>query len=1290
MRDDMIEQLGRAMKIVCNGDPCYVRNTADKYWSGYSDQPFVTYDDWGQITDPTVMISLLEDWWGLLTTAEYTANFAELGDKGRVVAPACVLSYSNVGYPKPSMIASTEALWRRRDKLIQVELSDEFQARFPNQRVINSQFMLDNPNWSERIKKHEHLKFYFCDPLNPTAAKSKPMNYIELMNDLCAFASRTYMMRRDDSIVKAKKGSPLSADKWVDFLTEKIENAEHVDEVGKSAAMASNKMADRVGTRTTEEVFSVHDLASGLGFPQSDFEDCYKVDLNLNEEQKKHFNSVHTYIDDLFNKITVKQNMCVCDDYKLVKSFHENVEGLDLKQFDKCLHKASNFWRGQICAEHQTMQAVEIQGDYFSMRFAPCGSADCIFVDHVTSDISFTDGRDMSRTNYVTMYDRSDLNHTKMQKKFAVCYALDEPDHSLYKTLCSALRTIASGTYDLFKTGSKIVIATIISIGIIKVLLKAIGLFMSITGSTQNLVGAAVTTTVGKALGGTNVALGTSLLTSFGMNGSVGQAQLAASGDVKTVASRMNRARIARPQSNYTDFAKLVSRNTFFMTGSSQAKNHIIRCLGVGGRWSLVPRHFFDWITSEKLFMRMYNGGTVEIYKDDLEIKYFNDVDICAVKLPAKLPCFKKIIHLLPTIEEIDNINASCTLIEVPKDDGLLTFTDFTSINFVDRVFSYDINDKLVDRKLVGVSYPKEGKGMCGSVLMDVPHGRIFAMHLMGYGGMGHGCFIFREMFADIADDLLDVVDLKEPFTGTKLPIDGDFIPVSTLADAQQVSQPIKSQIHKSVCHGVLGEPSRFPVEFRKPGEAKPGYTALATGINKHVPTHPFRKDLREKVSKHLSRYLINNCKPMIKPQSVRSMQTAIEGIESIPFFDPIRLNTSPGYPLNSQYKGSKKSTFIQRQGSNTVIDKKILDMYNREHNLRLSKTIPDTVYFNFLKDERLKPGKDARLINGCSLTETIEWRRYCNDFFAAFQNAGRDVGCGIGMNIHSLAWNDLATRLLSVNSNIMTADYTAFGNTNDPQIVDIICSAICDWYSYYTDCDPVDNDVRRCLFETIMFVKQVAGDCVVQTLQGFPSGNPYTAPINTLVNKCYIWLAWLEKFEGTEYFSLDEFDRSTYFCFYGDDLIGAVKPELQEQFNNIELINIMNKHGIKMTDALKRGDFVKYDNISDASFLKCNFVKHPHYGVYLSGLDKKVITDIPSWIRKPCNDVVEQSRINCEQAIMFAHGWGLEYFEHVRQTLETFWSQYGKPLSVKEWSEYDQLFMNADTTVSTDAKVFI
>lgn len=150
----------------------YSRNMDDQFWTDYAHQFSVHIDDFGQDRIHLKANEYME----LITIkspAEKSLNMADLKDKGRKFTSSLVVISSNIAYPHPTEITERDALWRRRDILVDVVRNHEIA-------------MIDNhPDLP-------HLLFNVLSPLIPGVVLKRNLSYPQFMSFLKLTAASYY------------------------------------------------------------------------------------------------------------------------------------------------------------------------------------------------------------------------------------------------------------------------------------------------------------------------------------------------------------------------------------------------------------------------------------------------------------------------------------------------------------------------------------------------------------------------------------------------------------------------------------------------------------------------------------------------------------------------------------------------------------------------------------------------------------------------------------------------------------------------------------------------------------------------------------------------------------------------------------------------------------------------------------------------------------------------------------------------------------------------------------------
>ncbi|AUW34302.1 polyprotein, partial [gruhelivirus A1] len=105
-------------------DALYTRSFGSEYWDNYNGQPIVAIDDMGQLSDDTEWVGFCQ----LVSSAPFALNMADLSEKGRTFKSPIVICTSNISDPDPSTVYCSEAVTRRLQFKVKVEVRDYYKT----------------------------------------------------------------------------------------------------------------------------------------------------------------------------------------------------------------------------------------------------------------------------------------------------------------------------------------------------------------------------------------------------------------------------------------------------------------------------------------------------------------------------------------------------------------------------------------------------------------------------------------------------------------------------------------------------------------------------------------------------------------------------------------------------------------------------------------------------------------------------------------------------------------------------------------------------------------------------------------------------------------------------------------------------------------------------------------------------------------------------------------------------------------------------------------------------------
>lgn len=1325
--------------VVYDGACVYTRNFTD-YWNGWADQPAVLYDDWGQTNAPESQQRAIEEFFSLASIAEFNAPMPAIEDKDRMVNPEMVVICSNQSHPNVNAVTTQQALLRRRDFLIECKLKpiyegltaddsaipDDILSRYEHLEFkIMDRFTPNVQAVSTTFTIHTLIQYLITHSRalrerRRVASQARNQHLFSLTND--AWRSRLPALSPDvATIVRghlAADTTTLSAS--IDRATT---NSTHAGTVVSLA------------TELARPPLTENDFASVVS---GDCGMCDEYPAGVADRFRRPDCACITLPDDV---TWPEGATCLCDivikhgDFCAENAvYYTRVPpGIFTEQFSDTHPTMIYIPLGaSACSDMCHYQSPEARADSFIAEWERRAPGVMLPIRYYRQRMGFylygpmtqqTNDRILAEASDVTNYtaehnvlerdtDNSAHSRHPLQNVYNPFNRIDPLNlREPYFTAEAITTEEANATTSIW---TRVISCLAACVGrITLVVLTAI--FVMYMFSWVYRILCSFFPALASGLAGVVTRFSLALISRAAFHRAVTEiiGNIASSGDVRTPRIYSTPVRligqagedepIDEPMPSFgklsqtTIFNNKFNENTcmLYLVDGKKGTRFGMRILMLGGRIGLMPMHYNSFIaarresvTDVQLYVRNAQGNVtiIPLTLESITYRRILDLDLCVINLPERVPVFKKISSLFATAHICSDAFSGKARLYTPWDtanDHNDTDRVFTDVKFTQTKASYSG----YDMNVFGYTYPFAQRGACMSILCDAKSGFIIGVHTTGVVGDNQGVSTItcRELISQIIDDTKtlepgNVYETLLPAQGASLKLEGNFEPVGKLEPARELRTNVKTAIQKSPMYGLLANPpSRYPAIMTRPGEPKLGYGPLKEACEVQLnPPSIFPKLELDNAAKDLENELITVATPVtLKVTQVRSIDEAVLGKPGMPFFESLKLGTSPGYPLCVNKPGSHKSDFVAVDDlrAKVVMNEMLDELYVRDHEQRVRGVVPFVPYADFGKDERLKPGKGMRLINGAPFQEVIEWRRYCTDFFSAFQSAGLKVGSGIGINVFGHGMNDIAEKLLSRGTSILTGDYKAFGPRVMAEVTARVARVVNNWYDHHAGRDDEANRVRSCLFEELISCYHVAGDLVYRTICGNPSGNPFTAPLNTLVALMYLRVVWQLVFKKSTTASLSYFHKYfTYVC-YGDDFIGSIHDSLKESWNTETMSSVFAKYGIVFTDVGKTGNIVKYASLQEASFLKCTFGRHPTRNMWIALLDKTVIEDIVSWYRKPCPNMNEYLVQVADQVIRFSFFHGVEYYNRVCSTVAAAFRARGVHWSYPTWDQMDCIF---------------
>lgn len=134
------------------GNPTYTYVPGLKHFDGYENQPVIRFDDWMNMKEPERMAEEISLLYQLKSSCDFIPPRASVEQKGAKANPRIVVLLTNGPFPTEfldSVCIHQEAVYRRRDKLIEMELVDP---------------TTDITKLETSEHQQDHLKFRFACP----------------------------------------------------------------------------------------------------------------------------------------------------------------------------------------------------------------------------------------------------------------------------------------------------------------------------------------------------------------------------------------------------------------------------------------------------------------------------------------------------------------------------------------------------------------------------------------------------------------------------------------------------------------------------------------------------------------------------------------------------------------------------------------------------------------------------------------------------------------------------------------------------------------------------------------------------------------------------------------------------------------------------------------------------------------------------------------------------------------------------------------------------------------------
>nr|WKV34035.1 MAG: RNA-dependent RNA polymerase [Riboviria sp.] len=638
----------------------------------------------------------------------------------------------------------------------------------------------------------------------------------------------------------------------------------------------------------------------------------------------------------------------------------------------------------------------------------------------------------------------------------------------------------------------------------------------------------------------------------------------------------------------------------------------------------VVPKHLL--LSSEtivKIILYTHNNY-FEFVLDDLVIHKHDTLDICMIKFPRQVPRFSDISKQFIHDSDLNTHQVHSGLLLL-RDFGAkqIHTTDVGNVKLAGQIsYGTDIQGKeyqLLNAQTWEYTACTQ-PGSCGSPFIcfnNKLNRKIGGFHIAGCTNTNFGCSTL--LTTSILEKLLNKFDgiltIEAPkcddveFHGLMLGAQGCFDALGSVLKG--VHLPTKTQIVPSPIFDQIVVHTTKPAYLTKTRGIHPMQKAVVKYFGSEQKLDQKCVDMIVKdISLKLQSLPKYNCRRL-------TIQESLNGIEGERYIKPIDLNTSPGYPyiLDKTLTKGKRSFVEVIDGIAYPKEKLLTNINNRSQNLNAGVVVP-TLWTDNLKDERRPIEKveqlKTRSFVAAPFDYTILFRQYFMGFVDHIERHHDVLECKVGINPHGYGWTILAKYLDAFDNNkFIAGDFSNFDGSLPRQVMLGVLDIVKDWYGHEFDIQ------HEGLFESVISAMHICGSDLYRVYHGNPSGNPFTAVMNSLCNSILIRYAFLKGCANG--YDLSDFDKYIRVAVYGDDNVIAV-AEPCSWFNGSLITEQFEHMGLTYTNCTKTGVNTDFDRFQDISFLKRKFVKFDN-NRYLAPLERQSINEMLNWCRGDFGD---------------------------------------------------------------------
>jgi hypothetical protein len=721
-----------------------------------------------------------------------------------------------------------------------------------------------------------------------------------------------------------------------------------------------------------------------------------------------------------------------------------------------------------------------------------------------------------------------------------------------------------------------------------------------------------------------------------------------------------------------------VSKNCFEITLMQSEGTYKNQCLFLFATAFVTNYHFYAAIPRDEVVMLRFASvshseaipsSAIEWCKVDEN----NDLAYGRVKVKSGFPSRPDIRKFLLTNDDLKNVNAitSGTLVKYcPGISGPYT-TNATEIVPLSKKQCIQVGS--IVTLVNGFRYTASTlSGDCGSALVinlpSLQSRRVAGIHAAGKPGANVGGATLLT-YEGVIEAYQNHTDFILQFDYESLPHkpndifpydycddDHNYEIIGDVPDELQIRVPTKHSLVKSPIFEAIASTTVAPSLLRKVGDVNP----MKNGVYKYFKELVgFPQEVLDEIRHDMFYEFTDNVKSTYN--EVLPYSVVINGVMDDPWLRPLNFKSSAGWPWVHFTQGmpGKTAFFVFQEyrengqplfRMNDELEKAVIE---RDMLAQAGISAPTILSDNLKPEKRplakVESGK-TRVFVTMPLDYNIVFRKYFLGFTAHIMENNTKLEPAIGINPHSIDWQMMLERFEEVGDadsiSYVAGDFGTYDGNMHGQLIQAVVKLVNDWYN-----DSKQNKLaRETLIKDIWSPVHVNGKTLYRVFHGNPSGNPFTAVMNSIVNTFYMRYCFITL--GKPYgYGLSSYHMFVRAKSYGDDNLLSVNNKVAHFYNQIEISKLLALHGVEYTSASKEEVETPFTHRDQITFLKRSFAWHSDLGRVTAPLDFITICEMTNWIRNklPPKDAM---LLNAQCVLREMVYYGPALFKQMRDSL--------------------------------------